>query len=362
MANSNKFLDLDGLAYFKGKNDDTYVSQETGKGLSTNDFTDAYKAKVDAADEKTTAVVEGSTGAYSLKKATSSAVGGVKVGDTISDTTDYTKVKIDASGAIYYANAPGMEAATGSSLGAVKVDSTQYVPAQDDGWSKVKIDANGFIYYHDGDYTLPAAATTALGGVKVGEIISTTTGYTGLKIDSNGVAYYHDTTYSTATASTSGSGGSDGLMSATDKEKLNGFSSADNYALKSEVGTAYIYQGSVDNVDALPLGTSGETTPTNRKGDVYNVEHRYTVTTSQPSDWATNYTSYYTKSGSTYTAVTGASAPTWVASTYYQRFDDGTNYAWKGENSYGALSDWDPLGGSFEIAKITTADIDALFT
>lgn len=45
----------------------------------------------------------------------------------------------------------------------------------------------------------------------------------------------------------------------------------------------------------------------------------YEVTTSQPSNWSTNYTSYYTKSGDTYTAVSGASAPTWAANTYYER-------------------------------------------
>lgn len=45
----------------------------------------------------------------------------------------------------------------------------------------------------------------------------------------------------------------------------------------------------------------------------------YTVTTSQPTDWTTNYTSYYTKSGDTYSAVTGDTAPEWAASTYYAK-------------------------------------------
>ena len=45
----------------------------------------------------------------------------------------------------------------------------------------------------------------------------------------------------------------------------------------------------------------------------------YELTTAEPSDWATAYTSYYTKSGDTYTAVTGSSAPTWAADTYYQK-------------------------------------------
>lgn len=47
----------------------------------------------------------------------------------------------------------------------------------------------------------------------------------------------------------------------------------------------------------------------------------YDVTTSQPSDWATNYEDYYTKSGDAYFPVEGegtpAAAPTWAADTYY---------------------------------------------
>ena len=54
----------------------------------------------------------------------------------------------------------------------------------------------------------------------------------------------------------------------------------------------------------------------------------YTVTTSEPSDWSTNYKSYYTKSGNKYIPVTGDSAPTWAANTYY-RFAAGTKpYKW----------------------------------
>lgn len=45
----------------------------------------------------------------------------------------------------------------------------------------------------------------------------------------------------------------------------------------------------------------------------------YVLQEKEPVDWTTNYTAYYTKSGDTYTAVTGDSAPTWAASTYYTR-------------------------------------------
>lgn len=43
-----------------------------------------------------------------------------------------------------------------------------------------------------------------------------------------------------------------------------------------------------------------------------------TVTESQPKDWETNWKNYYTKSGNAFVPVTGASAPSWAASTYYE--------------------------------------------
>ena len=43
----------------------------------------------------------------------------------------------------------------------------------------------------------------------------------------------------------------------------------------------------------------------------------YTALSSQPDDWSTNYKQYYTKTGNDYVAVTGESAPSWSADTYY---------------------------------------------
>lgn len=47
------------------------------------------------------------------------------------------------------------------------------------------------------------------------------------------------------------------------------------------------------------------------------VNGGYTLLTAQPADWATNYTSYFTKSGDAYVPVTGGSAPTFGEGTYY---------------------------------------------
>lgn len=51
----------------------------------------------------------------------------------------------------------------------------------------------------------------------------------------------------------------------------------------------------------------------------------YYVQVTEPADWSTNYTSYYTKSGDTYTAVpAGTGAPTWEINTYYTKVTTST--------------------------------------
>lgn len=46
-AAGKKYLDQDGLAHLVQKNDERYVKKEVGKGLSSNDFSDEYKKKID---------------------------------------------------------------------------------------------------------------------------------------------------------------------------------------------------------------------------------------------------------------------------------------------------------------------------
>lgn len=54
-----------------------------------------------------------------------------------------------------------------------------------------------------------------------------------------------------------------------------------------------------------------------------NLTFGYHVLTSKPADWNTNYTNYYTRSGSegsyTYTPVTGDTAPEFTSGTYYRK-------------------------------------------
>lgn len=103
-----------------------------------------------------------------------------------------------------------------------------------------------------------------------------------------------NTTYSPATAA------ANGLMSAADKSKLDGFCAASQYALKSDLSGLYKYKGIKATVSALP--TTGNVT-----GDVWDVT------------------------------------------------ESGMNYAWNGTS-------WDALGETFTIDAITNAEIDGVMT
>ena len=56
-------------------------------------------------------------------------------------------------------------------------------------------------------------------------------------------------------------------------------------------------------------------------GKIYKMisSSAYSLQAEQPTDWATKYTSYYTKNSTTYSPVTGATAPNWAANTYYTK-------------------------------------------
>jgi hypothetical protein len=95
----------------------------------------------------------------------------------------------------------------------------------------VEIDKNGIAYVNvpwtgGGSYTLPTASSSTLGGVKVGSNLS---------INSTGVL---SASYSNATTSASG------LMSSSDKTKLNGIETgANNYAHPTTAGNKHIPTG-----------------------------------------------------------------------------------------------------------------------
>jgi hypothetical protein len=110
----------------------------------------------------------------------------------------------------------------------------------------------------------------------------------------------NNTTYDPATQSVNG------LMSSTDKTKLDGFGSASDYALKSDITGVYRYKGSVATESLLP--TTGM-----EHGDVYDI-----------------------------VAASSYGAP-------------GMNVAWNEDKEA-----WDALGEKFQVTTITNQEIDEI--
>lgn len=95
-----KFLDENGLLYLWSKIKSAFVAKEAGKGLSTNDYTNADKEKL--------AGIESGANNYTLPKASSSTLGGIKVGagleikddGTLNSTFGGTADSVDWSGVL----------------------------------------------------------------------------------------------------------------------------------------------------------------------------------------------------------------------------------------------------------------------
>ena len=157
---------------------------------------------------------------------------------------------------------------------------------------------------------VPAPGTADRAHVLTGEgiwdslALHSTSGPTGksvsLVVGMTDVSTINFGTDSSATLAVTGS--ANGLMTAADKAKLDAFSSASSYALKTDITSMYKHKGSVSTVNDLPASN-------NTEGDVYNV-----------------------------TAT-------------------GMNYVWVVTNGTGS---WDALGEVFTIASITNSEIDTI--
>ena len=239
----SKYLDENGLTYLWSKIKGTFVAQVSGKGLSTNDYTTAEKNKLAGLSNYTHPT-------YTAK------------------TNGLYKVTVDGTG--HVSSAVNVSKSDITSLG---------IPSQDTTYS----DMTGATATADGTHGL---------------VPKPSKGDQSKFLCANGTwSIPTNTTYNLATTT------SNGLMSSSDKTKLDGFLSASSYALKTDLAGLYKYKGSITSA-SLP-------TANQIVGDTYNLTD---------------------------------------ASAYGLA---GTNVAWTGE-------DWDALGGLFVINSLSNSDIDTI--
>ncbi len=88
-------------------------------------------------------------------------------------------------------------------------------------------------------------------------------------------------------------------------------------------------------------------------GDVYSLQ------TAEPADWNENYKNYYTKSGETFVAVSGVSAPEWMANTYYTKSVDGMHREILGARTEDSAIEFNPdIETVQDILGITYTDVN----
>lgn len=314
----SKYLDENGLTYLWTKIKGTFVAQVSGKGLSTNDYTTAEKNKLAGLSNYThPTYTSHDLGLYKVKidgtghvsstanvvKSDITALGIPSQDTTYSDMTGATSTADGAHGLVpkplkgeqgKFLCADGTWGTPSNTTYNLATTTSNGLMSSSD---KTKLDGieTGANKYVHPTYTAKTSGLYKITVDGTGHVSATTavskTDITNLGIPST------NTTYNVATQS------ANGLMSSTDKAKLDGFQSASSYALKTDLTGVYKYKGSVATAS---LPTMGQV-----KGDVYNLTD---------------------------------------ASEYGPA---GTNVAWTGE-------DWDALGGLFVINSLSNTDIDSI--
>lgn len=286
----------------------------------------------------------GSATTATVPKATTSAFGITKLSTSTSSTADNLAATPSAVKSAYDLAAGKSTVAftqtlsSGSEVGTLTIDGTDvklYAPAgtgNDKVTQNIKSDNKNYplllSYYETSSSATTAEAANRATGIYANPSTGTITatnfagtinGYTiGGNVETAVPpnALFTDTTYTFATGTTNG----------TFNVSVNGGAATpvSIYGL----GTA-AYANTSAFVSTKPDGTTDFMDSNHIINSVYlpsyvddvvegYYDYTYELTTSQPADWTTNYTSYYTKSGNDYIPVTGDTAPTWAANTYYK--------------------------------------------
>lgn len=148
---------------------DQFVKKVTGKDLSSNDFTDAYKKKLDS--------LTGGTD-YTLPTASKSTKGGIKIGNGLGMNGDTLNVTLAT-------NSYTMPTASATTKGGIKIG------------KGLSMNGETLNAVATSNYSLPTASSTTKGGVKIG---------TGLSMDGD-TLHADATEYTLPTASGSTKGG-----------------------------------------------------------------------------------------------------------------------------------------------------------
>lgn len=318
-----KYFDDEGLRYFWQCLKALFankVDKVEGKGLSTNDFTDRLKDKLDSISAGANQYTHPTYDALTGKPDTNQQPG---FGETFSVSQTVT----NSLGHVTKLNErtvkipnTAMTAATQSRAGERGLvpapqagDQTKFLRG-DGEWAtvmtedkKVEVLLNrttkAYLLATKETPTTSSKTTTAVADTGVyldteaGSLTATSfagngTDITNIKADNVSSGTLPPRVMPDATTTTKGA------MSAADKTKLDGFEKASNYALKSDITRMYKHKGSVQKETNLP--TTG-----NVEGDVYNV------------------------------------------------IETNMNYVWIGNA-------WDPLGEIFKIVSITPSEIDVI--
>lgn len=310
------YLDPNGVIYLWGKIKGKFVAKESGKGLSTNDYTTTEKNKL-------AGIAEGAN-KYNLPTASSTVLGGVKVGTNLSILNGVLSAKDTTYGVMKGATA---SADGGSGLVPAPTKSSEIQYLTNEGkWASIT-----FPIYPTATPSLDGLMSRTdkgkLNGIENGAnktIVDDTLSDTSTNPVQNKIvkgeidrakniadqsmtlagnlanALMYEMAINDSGFIFKGTGGTSYSL----YEDLTSFVDLSPYAKKADIVGTYKYKGSVETASVLP--TSGLTA-----GDVYNI----------------------------------------VAESSYG--PAGCNVAWNG-------SDWDSLGGIFTITSISNSELDAI--